>query len=227
MAFSGTSSRNLVAADPLPASAITWPCRSWAPNGCWPAAISAQLAQENLIKASSGPLHDRAGNAVHGFRRRHLAQAATVGEFRLPPALMQPIASEDVAAFVAETAARRADEWHGRSGRTGTDPPRRSCAAVHDSDRRLTDGCCRFEGVTSASRWTIEALRQARIRVWGRRGFRIGSVAMRSEKSKKAPFSRPQKSSNVVSSIPTRFSAHHALTFVPFGSGCGLQRVRQ
>jgi uncharacterized protein YbjT (DUF2867 family) len=64
----------------------------------------AKMAQENLIKASSIPY-----TIVHSTQFFEfvggIAQAATEGQtVRLPPVLMQPIASDDVAAFVADAA---------------------------------------------------------------------------------------------------------------------------
>jgi uncharacterized protein YbjT (DUF2867 family) len=64
----------------------------------------AKLAQENLIKASPIPYTIVRATQFFEFVGG-IAQAATEGEtVRLPPALMQPIASEDVAAGVADAA---------------------------------------------------------------------------------------------------------------------------
>jgi uncharacterized protein YbjT (DUF2867 family) len=64
----------------------------------------AKMAQEKLIKAS--PVAYTIVRATQFFEFvGGIAQAATEGQtVRLPSAMMQPIASDDVAAFVAETA---------------------------------------------------------------------------------------------------------------------------
>jgi uncharacterized protein YbjT (DUF2867 family) len=64
----------------------------------------AKMAQENLIKASHIPYTIVRATQFFEFVRA-LAQSATDGHtVRLPPALMQPIASDDVAAALAEVA---------------------------------------------------------------------------------------------------------------------------
>jgi uncharacterized protein YbjT (DUF2867 family) len=64
----------------------------------------AKLAQEKLIKAS--PIPYTIVRATHFFEFvEALAQLATEGQtVRLPPVMMQPIASDDVAAVVADVA---------------------------------------------------------------------------------------------------------------------------
>jgi len=64
----------------------------------------AKMAQENLIKAS--PIPYTVVRATQFFEFvRGIAQSATEGQtVRLPPALMQPIAADDVAAVVADVA---------------------------------------------------------------------------------------------------------------------------
>src|SRR6201997_3586828 len=64
----------------------------------------AKLAQENLIKAS--PIPYTIVRATHFFEFvGAIAQLATEGQtVRLPPVMMQPIASDDVAAVVADVA---------------------------------------------------------------------------------------------------------------------------
>jgi uncharacterized protein YbjT (DUF2867 family) len=64
----------------------------------------AKLAQEKLIKASSVPY--TIVGATHFFEFvGAIAQLATEGQtVRLPPVMMQPIASDDVAAVVADVA---------------------------------------------------------------------------------------------------------------------------
>jgi uncharacterized protein YbjT (DUF2867 family) len=64
----------------------------------------AKLAQENLIKASPIPYTIVRATQFFEFVSG-IAQAATEGQtIRLPPVLMQPIASDDVAAAMAEAA---------------------------------------------------------------------------------------------------------------------------
>jgi uncharacterized protein YbjT (DUF2867 family) len=64
----------------------------------------AKLAQENLIKASSVPY--TIVRATHFFEFvGAIARLATDGQaVRLPPVMMQPVASDDVAAVVADVA---------------------------------------------------------------------------------------------------------------------------
>ena len=62
------------------------------------------MAQEKLIKASSIPYTLVRATQFFEFVRG-IAQSATEGQtVRLPPALMQPIAADDVAAVVADVA---------------------------------------------------------------------------------------------------------------------------
>jgi uncharacterized protein YbjT (DUF2867 family) len=64
----------------------------------------AKMAQENLIKASSIPYTILRATQFFEFTSG-IAQNATAGEtVRLPPVLMQPIVSDDVAAAVADVA---------------------------------------------------------------------------------------------------------------------------
>src|SRR5262244_1244738 len=64
----------------------------------------AKMAQEKLIKASSIPYTIVRATQFFEFVSA-IAQTATEGQtVRVPPALMQPIAAEDVAAAVAEAA---------------------------------------------------------------------------------------------------------------------------
>ena len=90
----------------------------------------AKLAQENLIKASGIPYTIVRATQFFEFVG-WIAQSGTVGQtIRLPPALIQPISSDDVAAAMADIAARRAGEWHRRGGRSRSD-------AVARPDRTL------------------------------------------------------------------------------------------
>jgi uncharacterized protein YbjT (DUF2867 family) len=66
----------------------------------------AKIVQENLIKASSIPYTIVRATQFFDFVGA-IAQFSTVGQtVRLPPALMQPVASDDVAAELADVAVR-------------------------------------------------------------------------------------------------------------------------
>ena len=81
---------------------ITLPCRSSAgrPSSGY---MRAKVAQEAMIKAAL-PLHNCPCNAVLRIHREH-RRCSTDGDMvRLPPALMQPIAADDVAAALADVA---------------------------------------------------------------------------------------------------------------------------
>lgn len=67
----------------------------------------AKLAQENLIKASKIPYTILRATQFFEFLMA-IAQVATVGEdVRLSPALLQPVASDDVAATLAQIAVEK------------------------------------------------------------------------------------------------------------------------
>lgn len=82
----------------------------------------AKMAQENLIQA--GPIPYTIVRATQFFEFvGGIALAATDGQtVRLPPAMMQPIAAEDVAAFVAEAAL--AEPLNGMFDAAGPEPIR-------------------------------------------------------------------------------------------------------
>ena len=81
----------------------------------------AKMAQENLIKASEIPYTIVRATQFFEFVGG-IAQSATDGQtVRLPPALMQPIVSDDVAAALADVAVGAAAERHGRDGGSRTD----------------------------------------------------------------------------------------------------------
>src|SRR5436853_828982 len=105
LAFFETSGRNLLAAEAVAgvghhvALSVVGTDRLLASGY-----FRAKMAQENLIKASPIPY-----TIVHATQFFEfvggIAQSATEGQtVRLPPVLMQPIASDDVAAVVAEVA---------------------------------------------------------------------------------------------------------------------------
>jgi uncharacterized protein YbjT (DUF2867 family) len=105
MAFFETSGRNLLAAEAAAgvghhvALSVVGTERLLASGY-----FRAKLAQENLIKASSIPYTIVRATQFFDFVGG-IAQAATEGQnVRVPPALMQPMVSDDVAAFVADAA---------------------------------------------------------------------------------------------------------------------------
>ena len=81
------------------------PCRSSAPTAFSQSGyFRAKMAQENLIKASKIPYTIVRSTQFFEFVGG-IAQSATDGQtVRLPPALIQPIVSDDVAAALAEVA---------------------------------------------------------------------------------------------------------------------------
>lgn len=151
MAFFKTSGRNLVAAakaagvrhhiglsvigsDRLPDSGY----------------LRAKLAQEELIKGSGLPYTIIRSTQFFEFVGG-IAQSATVGEaVRLSPAHVQPIASDDVAAWVTEVAtmppANRVIELAGPERIGLDDLVRRYLAAKHDTRKVITDVHARYFG---------------------------------------------------------------------------------
>src|SRR5205823_6590755 len=82
----------------------------------------AKMAQENLIKASPVPYTIVRATQFFEFVGS-IAQSATEGQtVRLPPALMQPIVSDDVAAVMAEVTA--AEPLNGTMELAGPEPIR-------------------------------------------------------------------------------------------------------
>src|SRR6266404_374215 len=105
LAFFETSGRNLLAADAAAgvghhvALSVVGTDRLLASGY-----FRAKMAQENLIKASPIPYTIVRATQFFEFVGG-IAQAATEGQtVRLPPVLMQPIASDDVAAVMADVA---------------------------------------------------------------------------------------------------------------------------
>ncbi|MBI3828990.1 MAG: SDR family oxidoreductase [Planctomycetes bacterium] len=123
LAFFETSSRNLLAAEAAAgirhhvALSVVGTDRLLASGY-----FRAKLAQENLIKAS--PIPYTLVRATQFFEFvSGIAQAATEGQtVRLPPALMQPIASDDVAAVMAAVAL--AEPFNGTVDLAGPEPIR-------------------------------------------------------------------------------------------------------
>jgi uncharacterized protein YbjT (DUF2867 family) len=112
----------------------------------------AKMAQENLIKASSIPYSIVRATQFFEFVGA-IAQSATDGQtVRLPPARMQPIASEDVAAALAGVAI--AEPLNGTVELAGPDPirmdelVRRFLIASRDTRQVLTDPQARYFGMS-------------------------------------------------------------------------------
>jgi len=108
MAFFETSGRNLLAAEAAAgvdhhvALSVVGTDRLLASGY-----FRAKMAQEKLIKASPIPYTIVRATQFFEFVGG-IAQSATEGQtVRLPPVLMQPIASDDVAAVVAEVAVKK------------------------------------------------------------------------------------------------------------------------
>ena len=103
----------------------------------------AKMAQENLIKASRVPYTIARATQFFEFVGA-IAQSATEGQtVRLPPALMQPIVSDDVAALLAEIALQK--PLNGTIELAGPEPirmdelVRRFLIANGDSRQVITD----------------------------------------------------------------------------------------
>jgi uncharacterized protein YbjT (DUF2867 family) len=108
------------------------------------------MAQENLIKASDIPYTIVRATQFFEFVGA-IAQSATDGQtVRLPPALMQPIVSDDVAAALAEVAI--AKPLNGTVELAGPEPirmdelVRRFLSASGDTRRVITDPQSRYFG---------------------------------------------------------------------------------
>ena len=111
----------------------------------------AKMAQENLIKASKVPFTIVRATQFFEFVKG-IAQAATEGEtVRLPPALMQPIVSDDVAAVLAEVAINA--PVNGMIEVAGPEPirqdelVRRFLSANKDARKVATDLRARYYGI--------------------------------------------------------------------------------
>ena len=111
----------------------------------------AKMAQENLIKASKVPYTIVRATQFFEFVKG-IAQAATEGQtVRLPPALMQPIVSDDVAAVLAEVAINA--PVNGMIEVAGPEPirqdelVRRFLSANKDARKVVTDVHARYSGV--------------------------------------------------------------------------------
>jgi uncharacterized protein YbjT (DUF2867 family) len=112
----------------------------------------AKMAQEKLIRASSIPYTIVRATQFFEFVGG-IAQAATQGQtVRLPPVLMQPIASDDVAAVVAEVAL--AKPLNGTIELAGPEPIRQDelvrqfLKATGDARTVITDPKALYYGIT-------------------------------------------------------------------------------
>ena len=108
------------------------------------------MAQENLIKASKIPYTIVRATQFFEFVGG-IAQSATDGQtVRLPPALMQPIVSDDVAAALADVAV--AEPLNGTVELAGPEPirmdelVRRFLSANRDARQVITDAHARYFG---------------------------------------------------------------------------------
>jgi uncharacterized protein YbjT (DUF2867 family) len=110
----------------------------------------AKMAQENLIKASNIPYTILRATQFFEFVGA-IAQSATDGEsVRLPPALMQPIVSDDVAAALADVAVEK--PLNGTVELAGPEPirmdelVRRFLSANRDARKVTTDAHAGYFG---------------------------------------------------------------------------------
>jgi uncharacterized protein YbjT (DUF2867 family) len=111
----------------------------------------AKMAQENLIKASSIPFTIVRATQFFEFVKG-IAQSATDGStVRLPPALMQPIVSDDVAAALADVALGQ--PINGMVELAGPEPIRQDelvrqfLSATGDARKVITDVHARYFGI--------------------------------------------------------------------------------
>lgn len=112
----------------------------------------AKMAQENLIKASKVPYTIARATQFFEFVGG-IAQSATEGQtVRLPPALMQPLAADDVAAILADVAA--GEPLNGMVEMAGPEPirmdelVRRYLTATRDARTVTTDPDARYYGIS-------------------------------------------------------------------------------
>jgi len=111
----------------------------------------AKMAQETLIKGSAVPYSIVRATQFFEFVGG-IAQSATVGRtVHLPPAMMQPVVSDDVAAVVAEVALGK--PLNGTIELAGPEPirmddlVRKYLHANHDARTVMTDANARYFGV--------------------------------------------------------------------------------
>jgi uncharacterized protein YbjT (DUF2867 family) len=111
----------------------------------------AKMAQENLIKASKVPYTIARATQFFEFVGGIVQFSAEGQTVRLSPALMQPIAAEDVAAILADIAAE--EPVNGMVEMAGPEPirmdelARRYLAATRDARTVVADPNARYYGV--------------------------------------------------------------------------------
>jgi uncharacterized protein YbjT (DUF2867 family) len=110
----------------------------------------AKLAQESLIKASGMPYTILRSTQFFEFFPALVQSPAGASEIRLPPALYQPIAGEDVAAALAELAVGppldATTEVAGPEARPMDEMARQYLAANQDRRRVVTDASAPYYG---------------------------------------------------------------------------------
>ena len=89
--------------------------------------MRAKVAQEKLITESSLPYSIVRATQFAEFADAIIASATEGSSVRVPDALIQPIAADDVAAEVAARRRRRTAQRHPRHRGTGQDLVRRAC----------------------------------------------------------------------------------------------------
>ena len=108
------------------------------------------MAQENLIKASGIPYTIVRSTQFFEFIGRIVESGVDGDVIRLSPALLQPIASDDVAAAMADARARRTGERHDRDRRSRAMPldklARKLLSANGDRREVIADVHARYYG---------------------------------------------------------------------------------
>jgi uncharacterized protein YbjT (DUF2867 family) len=149
----------------------------------------AKLAQENLIKASSIPYSIVRATQFFEFVKQ-IADFSTVGnQVRLPPALFQPMAADDVASAVARIATNSpvngTVEIGGPEQFRMDELARRDLAARHDPREVISDPHARYVGIAVSERTLVPGdnaqLGEAHFEDW------------LNQSTKQAPKSAPQR----------------------------------
>src|SRR3989442_8428378 len=152
LAFFETSGRNLLAAEATAEVGHHLALSVVGTDGLLASGyFRAKMAQENLIKASPIPYTIVRATQFFEFVGG-MAQSATEGRtVRLPPVLMQPIVSDDVAAVVAEAAL--AEPLNGTVDLAGPEPIRQDdlvrqfLNATKDARTVVTDSKALYYGI--------------------------------------------------------------------------------
>jgi uncharacterized protein YbjT (DUF2867 family) len=121
----------------------------------------AKLAQENLIKASSIPYSIVRATQFFEFVKP-IADFSTAGnQVRLPPALFQPMAADDIASAVAKVATnspvKGTVEIAGPEQFRLDELARRDLAARHDPREVISDPHARYYGIQVSARTLLPA----------------------------------------------------------------------